>query len=47
MRYQEANAGPDKEKWETAMKTEMTSLRENDVWDLVELPVGKKVVGCK
>ena len=47
MCYQEATAGPDKEKWETAMKTEMTSLRENDVWDLVELPVGKKVVGCK
>ena len=47
MSYQEAAAGPDKQKWETAMKTEMTSLRENDVWDLVELPVGKKVVGCK
>ena len=47
MCYQEATAGPDKEKWETAMKTELTSLRENDVWDLVELPVGKKVVGCK
>ena len=29
------------------MKTEITSLRENDVWNLVELPVGKKVVGCK
>ena len=28
-------------------ETEMTSLRENDVWDLVELPAGKKVVGCK
>ena len=45
--YQEAIAGPDKEKWETTMKTETISLRENDVWDLVELPVGKKVVGCK
>ena len=38
MSYQEADAGPDKEKWEAAMKTEMTSLRE----DLVELPVEKR-----
>ena len=45
--YQEAAAGPDKEKWEAAMKTEIASLKENDVWDLVELPVDKKVVGCK
>ena len=29
------------------METEMTSLRENHVWDLVKLPVGKKTVGSK
>ena len=29
------------------MNTEMESLKENDVWDLVEPPVGQKVVGCK
>ena len=45
--YQEATTGPDKRKWETAMETEMTSLRENHVWDLVNLPVGKKTVGSK
>ena len=45
--YREATTGPDKRKWETAMETEMTSLRENHVWDLVKLPVGKKTVGSK
>ena len=45
--YQEATTGPDKRKWETAMETEMTSLRENHVCDLVNLPVGKKTVGSK
>ena len=25
----------------------MTSLRENHVWDLVKLPIGKKTVGSK
>ena len=45
--YQEATTEPDKRKWETAMETEMTSLRENHVWDLVNLPVGKKTVGSK
>ena len=45
--YQEATTGPYKRKWETAMETEMTSLRENHVWDLVKFPVGKKTVGSK
>ena len=45
--YREATTGPDKRKWETAMETEMTCLRENHVWDLVKLPVGKKTVGSK
>ena len=29
------------------METEMTSLRENRVWDLVKLPAGKRTVGSK
>ena len=45
--YREATTGPDKRKWETAMETEMTSLRENHVWDLVKFPVGKKTIGRK
>ena len=45
--YREATTGPDKRKWETAMETEMTSLREYHIWDLVKLPVSKKTVGSK
>ena len=45
--YWEATTGPDKKKWETAMEVEMTSLRENHVWDLVKLPAGKRTVGSK
>ena len=35
MSYQEAAVGPDKEKWEIAMNTEMASLKENDIWDII------------
>ena len=45
--YKEANTGPDKRKWESAMETKMISLRENNVWDLVKLPQGKKTIGSK
>ena len=41
--YQEAFVGSEK----LAMNTEMVFLKENDVWDLVEPPVGQKIVGCK
>ncbi|WKA11053.1 hypothetical protein VitviT2T_028588 [Vitis vinifera] len=29
------------------MKDEMNSMANNQVWDLVELPKGAKVIGCK
>ena len=29
------------------MKEEMRALQKNKTWDLVQLPVGKKAVGCK
>ena len=29
------------------MQTEMKSLKDNDVWELVELPASKKAVGSK
>ncbi|RVX06981.1 Retrovirus-related Pol polyprotein from transposon TNT 1-94 [Vitis vinifera] len=35
------------ELWYNAMKDEMSSMRCNDVWDLVELPNGAKAIGCK
>ena len=45
--YKEATTRPDKIKWESAMETEMKSLRENNVLDLVKLPEGKRTVGSK
>ena len=33
--------------WIGAMSSVMVSLHENDVWDLVELPKGQKIVGSK
>ncbi|RVW88213.1 Retrovirus-related Pol polyprotein from transposon TNT 1-94 [Vitis vinifera] len=35
------------EKWIEAMKEEMKSMKDNGVWDLVELPEGIKPIGCK
>ncbi|RVW36737.1 Retrovirus-related Pol polyprotein from transposon TNT 1-94 [Vitis vinifera] len=35
------------ELWYNAMKDEMSSMKCNDVWDLVELPNGAKTIGCK
>ena len=29
------------------MKDEMKSMKDNDVWDLIELPEGAKPIGCK
>ncbi len=33
--------------WVSAMEAEIASMKENQVWDLVPLPQGKRVVGCK
>ena len=40
-------SGPNSVKWKQAMEREMRSLRENEVWELVELPPDRKVVGSK
>ena len=47
MTIKEATACLDKAEWMQAMKTEMKSLKENDVWELVELLDGRKTVGSK
>ena len=36
-----------KELWLKAMKSEMDSLHDNQVWNLVDLPAGIKPIGCK
>ena len=38
---------PDSEKWFEAMKSEMKSMKVNDVWILVDPPEGVKPIGCK
>ena len=45
--YQEAMMSPDSEKWLQAMKSEMQSMYDNQVWNLVDPPEGAKVIGCK
>ena len=34
-------------KWIDAMKDEMKSMEDNDIWDLIELPKGSKPISCK
>ena len=36
-----------KDKWMNAMEQEMKSLKENEVWEMVELPKDRKTVGSK
>ncbi|KAK3004985.1 hypothetical protein RJ639_017903 [Escallonia herrerae] len=36
-----------KEEWKHAMRIEMEALEKNKTWELVELPTGKRPVGCK
>ena len=45
--YQEAMASPDSEKWLEAMKSEMQSMYENQVWSLIDTSEGLKTIGCK
>ena len=37
----------EKDKWMGAMVEEMESLQKNHTWELVQLPEGKKAIGCK
>uniref|UniRef100_A0AAV1VKM4 Integrase catalytic domain-containing protein n=1 Tax=Peronospora matthiolae TaxID=2874970 RepID=A0AAV1VKM4_9STRA len=45
--YQEVMKSSYKEQWLQAMKSEMKSLEEHSTWKLVDMPPGKKAVGCK
>ena len=33
--------------WRSAMVQEMQTLDDNGTWNLVQLPAGKKVIGCR
>ena len=45
--FSQAIESNDSEKWYDAMKEELKSMVQNDVWDLVELPNDCKRVDCK
>ena len=45
--YRDASTGSESVKWIQAMNTEMQSMFDNQVWELVELPPNCKTVGCK
>ena len=42
--YRDASTDP---LWQIAMKEELNALTKNHIWDLVTLPPGQSVVGCK
>jgi hypothetical protein len=42
--FSEAINSEDGDLWKSAMEDEMNSLKENDVWTLVDLPNGKRVI---
>lgn len=44
---QEALARDDSKSWKKAISEELESLKENEVWDLVEKPKDRKIVGTK
>ena len=45
--YEEAMCDIDSKRWLEAMKYEMDSMYDNQVWTLVEPPEGVKSIGCK
>ncbi|GJW11558.1 retrotransposon protein, putative, ty1-copia subclass [Tanacetum coccineum] len=45
--YKAALKDPEFEKWQAAMNVEIQSMKDNNVWDLVELPPNAKTVGHK
>ena len=45
--YKEAMADPDAAKWKEAMDSEMKSMYDNQVWNLIDHTPGTKTVGCK
>jgi len=45
--YAEAMADPDSERWQDAMKSEIESMKENQVWNLIDPPDGVRTIECK
>ncbi|MBJ4058719.1 hypothetical protein JGD43_25720, partial [Salmonella enterica subsp. enterica serovar Goldcoast] len=45
--YLEALVDPDSESWPEAMRSEIKSMHDNQVWNLVDPPDGVKTIECK
>jgi hypothetical protein len=45
--YEEAMMSPDSRQWLEAMKSELGSMRENQVWTLVDPPCDRKALECE
>ena len=45
--YKQALRSPSCERWKEAMLEEFSSLVMHQTWDLVDLPKGRNIVGCK
>lgn len=45
--YSEAMSLPEKDEWFKAMQDEVDSINDNETWELVQLPPGRKAVDCK
>jgi hypothetical protein len=45
--YKAAVSSPDSNQWINAMRSEMDSMYDNQVWDLVDLPEGVRPLHCK
>lgn len=43
---EKALQGPEKEKWEQAVKDELQSFEDNDAWEIVDIPRGVSVVSA-
>lgn len=45
--YEEALRGPEKEQWELAVQEELNSFKDNNAWDVVDIPASGNIVKCK
>ena len=45
--FSEALRSNESDQWKLAMEEEMKSLHQNQTWELVELPKGKRAIGNK
>jgi len=45
--YRQARVSPQSSDWKKAMDEELQSLKENDVWDVILKPAGRKIVASR